>query len=38
MAERLIANEDAAAVYYQRILRAMVAIENTEPEPDEKIH
>ena len=38
MAERLIANEDAAAVYYQRILRAMVAIENTEPEPDEKLH
>ena len=37
-AERLIASEDAAAVYYQRILRAMAAIENTEPEPDEKIH
>ena len=36
--ERLIANEDAAAMAYQRVLRAMVAIENIEPEPDEKIH
>ncbi len=37
-AERLIANDDAAAMAYQRVLRAMVAIENTEPEPDEKLH
>lgn len=36
--ERLIANEDEAALAYQRVLRAMAAIENTEPEPDEKIH
>ena len=36
--ERLIANEDAAAMAYQRVLRAMVAIENTEPEPGEKLH
>ena len=36
--ERLIANDDAGALAYQRILRAMVAIENTEPEPDEKLH
>ena len=38
MMERLVANEYAAAVYYQRVLRAMAAIENTEPEPDEELH
>ena len=38
MMERLKADEYAAAVYYQRILRAMAAIENTEPEPDDELH
>ena len=38
MAERLVADEYAAAVYYPRILRAMAAIENTEPEPDDELH
>ena len=37
-AERLIASEDEAAMAYKRILSAMVAIENIEPEPDEKLH
>ncbi len=37
-AERLIANEDEAAMAYQRVLRAMAAIENIEPEPGKKPH
>ncbi len=36
--ERLVANEDEAVLAYKRIFNAIVAIENTEPEPDEKIH
>ena len=36
--ERLVANEDEAVLAYKRIFNAIVAIENTEPEPDEKLH
>ncbi len=36
--ERLIANEDKAAIAYKRVLSAMVAIENIEPEPGEQMH
>ena len=38
VAERLIADEDEAAGVYLRILRAMTALEKTDPEPDEKMH
>ena len=36
--ERLIADEDEAAMVYKRILSAMAAIESIEPEPGEKLH
>lgn len=36
--KRLIADDDAAAGDYLRILRAMTALEKTDPEPDEKMH
>ena len=36
--ERLMTDEDEAAMAYMRILCAMMAIENTEPEPGEKLH
>ena len=38
VAERLIADEDEAAVVYLRILREMTALERAEPAPDEKLH
>ncbi len=36
--ERLIADEDEAAAVYLRALRAMIALERTEPEPGERLH
>lgn len=36
--ERLMADEDEAAMTYMRIFRAMADLETTEPEPDEKLH
>ena len=36
--ERLIADDDAAAGDYLRILRAITALERAEPAPDEKLH
>ena len=37
-AKRMIADDDAAAGDYLRILRAIVTLERTDPEPDEKLH
>ncbi len=36
--ERLIAEEDAAAMAYKRILQAIAVIEDVEPEPGTRLH
>ncbi len=36
--KRMMADEDEAAAVYLRTLRDMIALELTEPEPDEKLH
>jgi len=36
--KRMMADDDEAAAVYLRALRDMIALENIEPEPDEKMH
>ena len=36
--KRMMADEDEAAAVYLRALRDMIALEKTEPEPDERLH
>ena len=36
--KRMMADNDEAAAVYIRAMRDMIAVENIEPEPDEKLH